>query len=64
MFYNGLKPADRTMINATTGGSIMTKTEEEAFAQLEEMAQQASCWDLRGAKKEVLHKEAMIYTLL
>jgi len=37
-FYNGVTQPARTMIDAATGGTLMSKTEEEAYNLIEEMA--------------------------
>ncbi|XP_038680028.1 uncharacterized protein LOC119981100 [Tripterygium wilfordii] len=38
-FYNGLKSASKTMIDAAAGGALMGKIETEAYKLLDEMAQ-------------------------
>ena len=36
MFYNGVSQPVRSMINAITGGTLMSKMEEDAFNLIEE----------------------------
>lgn len=43
-FYNGLFPANRSMIDAAAGGTLMRKTPEEAYELLEEMATNSYEW--------------------
>ena len=37
-FYNGVTQPVRSMIDAAAGGTLMSKTEEEAYNLIEEMA--------------------------
>ena len=37
-FYNGLRDATRTVINASTGGALMKKTTDQAYEILEDTA--------------------------
>ncbi|XP_073054601.1 uncharacterized protein [Primulina eburnea] len=43
-FYNGLFPANRSMIDAAAGGTLMRKTPQEAYELLEEMATNSYQW--------------------
>ena len=38
MFYNGVNPSTRQMIDAAAGGTINNKTPEEAYEFIEEMS--------------------------
>ena len=37
-FFIGLSASTRTLVNAAAGGSLLTKTEDESYALLEELA--------------------------
>lgn len=43
-FYIGLCCPTRTMIDAATGGALMSKTHDEAYTLLEEMASNNYQW--------------------
>ncbi|XP_031275462.1 uncharacterized protein LOC116133938 [Pistacia vera] len=43
-FYNGLIPANRSIIDAASGGTIMKKTPEAAYELLDEMASNSYQW--------------------
>ena len=43
-FYNGLRVATITMINASTGGSLMKKTTDQAYEILEDTATNSNQW--------------------
>ena len=43
-FYNGLRNATRTMIDASTGGSLMKKTTDQAYENLEDAATNTNQW--------------------
>ena len=65
-FYNGLIPSTRTLIDAASGGAFMSKTQEEAYNLLEEMAINNFQWPTeRGmARKPVAVHEVDDYTSL
>ena len=44
-FYNGLRLEHRAMVDATTGGSLMGKTPEDAYGLLDDMALNAFSWN-------------------
>ena len=43
-FYNGLRNATRTMIDASTGGALMKKTTDQAYEILEDAATNTNQW--------------------
>ena len=43
-FYNGLRNATRTMIDASTGGALMKKTMDQAYKILEDAATNTNQW--------------------
>ena len=43
-FYNGLRNATRTMINASAGGALMKKTTDQAYEILEDAATNTNQW--------------------
>lgn len=43
-FYNGLATATRTLIDAASGGSLMSKSKDQSFELLDEMAQNNYQW--------------------
>ncbi|XP_024030839.1 uncharacterized protein LOC112094384 [Morus notabilis] len=43
-FYNGLYETTRTLVDAAAGGTFMSKTHEEAYVLLEDMAANAYQW--------------------
>ena len=45
-FYNGLTNANRAMIDAAAGGTLMRKTLEKAYELLEEMVLNVYQWQL------------------
>jgi len=53
-FYNGVTQLVRSMIDAAAGGTLMSKTEEEAYNLIEEMALNNYQWSSeRGQRKRV-----------
>ena len=63
-FYNGLRNATRTVIDASTGGSLMKKTTDQAYEILEDVATNTNQWPrekttsvkaVGGADNEVLN---------
>ena len=62
-FYNGLRDATRTVINASVGGALMKKTTDQAYEILEDVATNTNQWPrdritpvkaVSGTDKEVL----------
>ena len=62
-FYNGLRNATRTIIDASAGGTLMKKTTDQAYEILENMATNSNQWPrdrltlgkvVGGADNEVL----------
>ena len=62
-FYNGLRDATRTVIDASTGGALMKKTTDQAYELLEDAATNTNQWPgnritlikvVGGADNEVL----------
>ena len=43
-FYNGLRDATRTVIDASTGGALMKKTTDQTYEILEDVATNTSQW--------------------
>ena len=43
-FYNGLRNATRTMIDASAGGALMKKTTDQAYEILEDAATNTNQW--------------------
>ena len=43
-FYNGLRDATRTVIDASAGGALMKKTMDQAYEILEEAATNTNQW--------------------
>ena len=43
-FYNGLRDATRTVIDASTGGALMKKTTDQAYEILEDAATNTNQW--------------------
>ena len=43
-FYNGLRNATRTVIDASVGGSLMKKTTDQAYEILEDAANNTNQW--------------------
>ncbi|KAJ4712782.1 Bifunctional inhibitor/lipid-transfer protein/seed storage 2S albumin superfamily protein [Melia azedarach] len=52
-FYNGLGASTKTLVDAATGGALMSKSIDEAYELLEEMARNAFQWP---SKLEINHK--------
>ena len=48
-FYNGLKNENRAMVDATTWGSLMRMTREDAYGLLDDMA--INAFDLQSERK-------------
>ena len=64
-FYNGLRNATRTVIDASTGGALMKKTTDQAYEILEDATTNTNQWpkdritlvkDVGGTDNEVLSK--------
>ena len=62
-FYNGLRDATRTVIDALAGGALMKKTTDQAYEILEDAATNTNQWprdritpvkSVGGADNEVL----------
>ena len=62
-FYNGMRDATRTVIDASTGGALMKKTTDQAYELLEDTATNTNQWPgdritlikaVGGADNEVL----------
>ena len=51
IFYNGVKPSTRMLIDASAGGSLSTKTAEEAMELIEVMASNECLVSERGMPK-------------
>ncbi|KAJ4723309.1 DNA-directed DNA polymerase [Melia azedarach] len=65
-FYNGLSCTTRTMIDAAAGGALMSKTPDEAYQLLEEMASNNYQWPSdRSTQRKVVgvHEIDAITTL-
>ena len=45
-FYNGLRNATRTLIDASAGGALMKKTMDQAYEILEEAATNTNQWPI------------------
>ena len=43
-FYNGLRDATRTVIDASAGGALMKKTKDQAYEILEDAATNTNQW--------------------
>ena len=43
-FYNGLGDSARTIIDASTGGALMKKTTDQAYAILEDTSTNTNQW--------------------
>ena len=43
-FYNGLRDATKTVIDASTGGALMKKTTDQAYDILEDAATNTNQW--------------------
>ena len=63
-FYNRLRDATRTVIDASIGGALMKKTTDQAYEILEDVATNTNKWPrdritpvkaMGGADNEVLH---------
>ena len=52
-FYIGLTPATKNLVNAAAGGALMNRTEDAAFALLEEMALNS---EYGGAERTIMRK--------
>ena len=52
-FYNGLTNANRAMIDAAAGGTLMRKTLEKAYELLEEMVLNVYQWQSNWPKKRI-----------
>ena len=53
-FYNGVTQSVRSMIDVATGGTLMSKTKEEAYNLIKEMALNNYRWSSeRGQPKRV-----------
>ena len=51
-FYNGLRLEHRAMVDATTGGSLMRRTQKDVYGLLDDMALNAFSWNTdRSARK-------------
>ncbi|KAG8491362.1 hypothetical protein CXB51_014485 [Gossypium anomalum] len=50
MFYNGVNPSTRQMIDATTGGTINNKTPEKAYEFIKEMSLNNYQWQVMRTK--------------
>ena len=51
-FYNGLRLEHRAMVDATAGGSLMRRTQEDAYGLLDDMTLNAFSWNTdRSARK-------------
>ncbi|XP_019228478.1 PREDICTED: uncharacterized protein LOC109209625 [Nicotiana attenuata] len=57
IFYHGLKPSSRNVIDAAAGGSIMGKTTEEALQLLNEISENAIQWP---SKRVIIKKAATV----
>ena len=65
-FYNGVTQPVRSMIDAAVGGTLMSKTEEQSYNLIEEMALNNYQWSSQqGQPKRVGGKyEINVLTLL
>ncbi|MDV3194106.1 MAG: hypothetical protein Q8835_03650, partial [Sweet potato little leaf phytoplasma] len=55
-FYNGLNGATPGMVDASTGGTLLAKTFNEAHEILERISTNSCQWlDVRGTNKKVIH---------
>ena len=64
-FYKGVNPSVRVTIDAAVGGTIMSKTPEDALDLFEEMANTQSFWsNARAILKKVRSIEVNILTIL
>ena len=50
MFYKGLLPTTRTLIDAASGGALNRKTKDEAYELLDEMASNSYQWPNKREK--------------
>ncbi|XP_070002062.1 uncharacterized protein [Nicotiana sylvestris] len=57
IFYHGLKPSARNVIDAAVGGSVMGKTTEEALAQLNEISENVIQW---SSERVIIKKAATV----
>ncbi|XP_019266860.1 PREDICTED: uncharacterized protein LOC109244256 [Nicotiana attenuata] len=57
IFYHGLKPSTRNVIDAAAGGSIMGKTTEEALQLLNEISENAIQWP---SERVIIKKAATV----
>ena len=59
-FYNGLSDSDKTIIDASTGGTLMKKTTDKAYEILEDTTTNSNKWpqDRLAPRKSL----ASIYT--
>ncbi|XP_070055494.1 uncharacterized protein [Nicotiana tomentosiformis] len=59
IFYHGLKPSARNVIDAAAGGSVMGKITEEALQLLNEISENAIQWP---SERVIIKKAAMVNT--
>ncbi|KAM2282081.1 hypothetical protein ACFX1S_042584 [Malus domestica] len=56
IFYDGLNPTTKSQVNASAGGSLMSKSAREAFELFDMMASESQQWTEEQTQKKGVFK--------